>query len=605
MIKTIKTLSILISTLILSLFVSTGVLAPLANFTFDKNVGASGEISSDVVIIGIDDDSIADIGRFPWDRDVYAKLVDNLVEGNAAAIGFDIIFSEEQGIEDEVFRDSIAKTDSVLLATYGDLYGSVTQDDEKKLIAEHFSYPNETLLQANPNLGYINTLTDDDNVVRRIIPYIYDNESMSDKTAFSYSLYNMYAEKNNIQPTELNPSFFNRPYIYYAGESGTIETIPFYLALDKEAIPPEYFYNKIVLVGITASGGEDVYYTPAGPMYGVEIHANFINNLILDNFKTNAFKHKIIYITEDLYIDTTFLLSILALGILYLTLTLTVKGAKKKAFISLAAVLTLIILSQILFNSGYIVIVFYEILALFFLLIVDLVIDFIFEKKEKRKITNIFNKYMSKDVVNKIIEDGEESIKLGGHKRDVTAMFLDIRGFTTISENNDPEQVVAILNEYLTIATDIILKNNGILDKYTGDGLMALFNVPYDIENPEYMCIKSAFEIMESSKALYSKTNEKYGVTIGFGIGINCGEAIVGNIGSTKRMDYTAIGDTINTAARLESNAKAGQILISEKVYEKVKHQGKVEVNLIGEFQFKGKETKILTFEVTDINKGD
>ncbi len=582
---------------IMSLAVGFGVFEKFEYYAYDNLFAQSNESVDDVVIVAIDDTSIEEIGRFPWSRDVYATVVDNLVEGGAAAIGFDIIFSELEGDADYEFSEAISQTDSVTLAINAELAGEVKQDD-KALVANYFYYPNEVLMEGNPNLGFINTMMDSDNVIRHALTYIYDAEDGTYKNSFNYELYKTYAEKNGLDTRDIDVSYFSRPYINYAGEAGTIETVSFSQVLNKE-IPPEYFENKIVLIGIEASGGQDVYYTPVGPMYGVEIHANFINNLILNNFKTDLFPENIVYLTENIYFDFTKFLAVLLIALLYVVMSLKVKKNKNRYIITGITIVGYALIEMVLFNAGYIVLIITPILIVSTLLLLDVLIYFYRTRQEKIKITNIFNKYMSKEIVAKIVEEGEESIKLGGDKKDITVMFIDIRGFTPISESLEPEVVVEILNEYLTMATDEIIKNNGVLDKYIGDGIMALFNVPYSMEEPEFACIKAAFAIKNNSEYLYKKLYDKYGKGVEFGIGINCGKAIVGNIGSEKRMDYTAIGDTVNTAARLESNAKPGQILISEELYKRISE--KVEVNVVGELKLKGKEHPILTYEVKNI----
>ncbi len=583
--------------MVISIAVGFGFLESFENYAYDNLFAESNESVEDVIIVAIDDVSIEEIGRFPWDRDVYGKLVDNLVEGSAAAIGFDIIFSEVQGEEDEVFSEAISKTDNVTLAINAELSGEVSMNN-KALTAEYFYYPNEVLLESDPNLGFINTQMDSDNVVRSALTYIYDEEEEDYKNSFNYELYKTYATKVGMPDRLIEKSYFSRPYIYYSGKAGTIETVSFNQVLNQE-IPPAYFENKIVLVGMEASGGEDIYYTPVGPMYGVEIHANFINNLILNNYKKNLFAENIVYITENTYFDISKFLFVLLLSLIYVLITLKVKRDKHKIILTAIGIVGYIIVEMLLFKYGYIIPIIYPIIISLALFIVDMGINFYRTQKEKRKITNIFNKYMSKEIVAKIVNDGEESIKLGGDKKDITVMFIDIRGFTPISESLEPEVVVEILNEYLTMATEEIIKCNGVLDKYIGDGIMALFNVPYKMEDHELACIKAALAIKDNSKTLYDKLYQKYGKAVEFGIGINCGSAIVGNIGSEKRMDYTAIGDTVNTAARLESNAQRGQILISEEVYKRI--SDKVKVNVVGELQLKGKETPILTYEVTDV----
>ncbi len=593
-----KLITLFTISIVMSVAIGFGFLVSFEYYAYDNLFAQSNDKVDDVIVVAIDDQSMQEIGRFPWDRDVYATLIDNLVEGGVAAIGFDIIFSEVQGEQDNAFSEAISKTDAVTLAINAELAGEVDKED-KSLVANYFYYPNEVLMEGNPTLGFINTMMDSDNVIRHALTYIYDKETGEYKNSFNYELYKTYAKKNGLSERIINKSYFSRPYIHYAGGAGTIETISFSQVLNKE-IPPEYFENKVVLVGIESSGGEDIYYTPVGPMYGVEIHANFINNLILNNYKENLVVDNIIYLTENRYFNVSVFLVVLLFALIYILIALRVKKNRQKLIITLSAIFGYIIIKALFFRIGFIIFIICPIIVTICLFVVDMAIDFYRTRQEKAKIQNIFSKYMSKEIVDKIVDEGESSIKLGGDKKDITVMFIDIRGFTPISESLEPEEVVDILNEYLTMATEEIIKYNGVLDKYIGDGIMALFNVPYTMENPELACIKAAVSIRNNSEVLYKKLFDKYGKGVEFGIGINCGSAIVGNIGSVKRMDYTAIGDTVNTAARLESNAKKGQILISDKLYSRVAE--KVDVNVVGELKLKGKEIPILTYEVINVN---
>ena len=180
---------------------------------------------------------------------------------------------------------------------------------------------------------------------------------------------------------------------------------------------------------------------------------------------------------------------------------------------------------------------------------------------------------------------------------------MDIRGFTPLSESMEPEQVVAILNEYLSLTTRCIFAHHGTLDKFVGDATMAVFNAPFDQDDYIYEAVATAWDIKQGSRELGERLYQQFGKHVGFGVGVNCGEAVVGNIGCEFRMDYTAIGDTVNTAARLEANAKAEEVLISEYVYEKLK--GRIEAEEVGEIPLKGKSNKIMVYRVTGMGAGN
>lgn len=210
-----------------------------------------------------------------------------------------------------------------------------------------------------------------------------------------------------------------------------------------------------------------------------------------------------------------------------------------------------------------------------------------------------FKKYVAPQVVEKISKKGDFKIALGGESRQIAVLFVDIRGFTPMSENLKPEQVVEILNEYLSLTTHAIFNNGGTLDKFIGDATMAVFNAPFELDDYIYRAVCTARDIAAGSAQLEKKLMERFGRSISFGIGVNCGNAVVGNIGCEYRMDYTAIGDTVNTAARLESNAKPGQILISSDVYEAVKDR--VQVSEIGVIPLKGKSNGVFVYQLEQV----
>jgi adenylate cyclase len=217
----------------------------------------------------------------------------------------------------------------------------------------------------------------------------------------------------------------------------------------------------------------------------------------------------------------------------------------------------------------------------------------------KRSIERAFSKYVAPQIVDEIAKDGTYELKLGGENRDIAVMFVDIRGFTPLSESLEPEQVVDILNGYLALTTESIFRHGGTLDKFVGDATMAVFNAPFDTEDYVYKAILTAWDIVQGGNRIEQEYLERYGKKVGFGVGINCGPAVVGNIGCDFRMDYTAIGDTVNTAARLEANAPRGTVYISEQVYERIKDR--ITVEPVGEIPLKGKSKGVFVYSITSV----
>lgn len=222
---------------------------------------------------------------------------------------------------------------------------------------------------------------------------------------------------------------------------------------------------------------------------------------------------------------------------------------------------------------------------------------------DKKKMEQTLKLYVDSQVVDEISEKTPRELALVSERRDIAVLFVDIRGFTSMSESLEPEQVVEILNEYLSLVARSIQKYDGTLDKFIGDAAMAVFNAPKDLDDYLFRAVCAADEIVRCSSHIREKYQKRYGKTVSFGIGINCGEAIVGNVGSESRMDYTAIGDTVNVAARLESNAAAGQILISETAAKRL--EGRIQCTCIGPLKLKGKAKEVTVYQVDKILQSD
>lgn len=323
-------------------------------------------------------------------------------------------------------------------------------------------------------------------------------------------------------------------------------------------------------------------------MYGVEIHANILQAFMQNRFSVNG---------------NPFLFGLLT-GLVCAILHFVFKRTKiwLSTILLIAGVAANLIAGVILNNNGIAISLIYAPLVLIVSYIYCLAIGYILEKLKQKKVLKAFKKYVAPEIVDEISKKGDFHIKLGGENRDIAVLFVDIRGFTTMSEVLEPEQVVEILNSYLALTTEAIFKNKGTLDKFVGDATMAVFNSPFDLDDYEFRAVCAAWDIVQGGIALEGELMERFGRSVGFGVGVNCGPAVVGNIGCDFRMDFTAIGDTVNTAARLEANAKKGQVLISDVLYERVKDR--VEVEEVGAIPLKGKSNEVFVYAVTGI-KGE
>jgi class 3 adenylate cyclase/CheY-like chemotaxis protein len=211
--------------------------------------------------------------------------------------------------------------------------------------------------------------------------------------------------------------------------------------------------------------------------------------------------------------------------------------------------------------------------------------------RETEHLRSAFERYVAPSVVERVLQNSD-ALQLGGSRREITIVFADVHGFTTFSEEADPEDVVSLLNDYFTIATDVIFSREGMLDKFQGDAVMAIFNAPEFQDDHTYRAVDAAMALQRA----IAERNTRAGEGLTFRIGVHLGEAVVGNIGTIRAMNYTAIGDTVNVAKRLQERAEPGQVLISAEVYEQL--GSSVEVQEVGEISVKGRHQTIRVFEL-------
>lgn len=555
-----------------------------------------------IFIIGIDDKTLQQYGPVnTWSRDIPAKLIEILSadkSGGPAVIGLDVIYSEQTAAEaDGHFARACAEAGNVVAAT-GFSFKEQPETDETGNVVYNPYHVDHTLepypaLRQHVTCGFVNTMVDADGYVRQAMAYL-DHEGER-VYSFSAQIYKSYQEsrgKEAVLPATYGGN--NRYYFTYSGKPGGYSVVSMADVLDG-TVDAALFRDAIVLVGAYAVGMQDAY-TPAiahnSQMYGVEIHANIIEALL--EKKTQLPVPPIFYgvaagILCGLYFLAAFLpsreLKILPATLLPLVLAaLSVFG------------------SRLLYQRGIIAPVILLPLSVSVIYLAQIVHGYLAELLRRRRVLNVFRQYVAPQVVDKISRDKDFELVLGGENRHIAVLFVDIRGFTTMSESLTPEEVVEILNEYLSLTTRSIFDNGGTLDKFVGDATMAVFNAPFDLDDYIFRAVCTAWDMKMGADAIAEKFEKRFGKSVAFGIGVNCGNAVVGNIGCDFRMDYTAIGDTVNTAARLESNAKRGQILISSEVYAAVKDR--VQVTPIGEIPLKGKSNGVFVYQLDDVARG-
>ncbi len=550
-----------------------------------------------IAVIGIDQKSLSKLGPFQyWTRQTMAdaiRILNRDPENKPAVIGLDVVYTGASN--DKAADDALAKAAAeggnvvaAAMATYGDTLagGSGNNLFAKKAVIE-YETPYEAL-EKSCHVGFVNTTLDKDGVVRYAYPSLtFQGQTMD---SFSRVILEQYLQKKSLPiPVDKDNRFYIsytcEPDEYYGGDGAGNS---FSDIFDPD-FDPALFADSIVLIGPFASGLMDSYFTPMNPqtpMNGVEIHANIIQMILEENYKSAV---------PD-WVQALILLLVLALCIgLFHVLDIRVSLGILVLFVAADLFLT-----RLLFQHGYILSILYTLLAVVLLYVYEVAYGYITERMEKQKIKDTFKKYVDPKLVDKLIISGEANSNAVGTKRHIAVLFVDVRGFTPMAEalKDQPETVVKILNDYLELTSSAVFDNGGSVDKFIGDATMALFNGFVPLDDYVFKAVKAAWDIVQGSTAVNASILEKYGVNVGFGVGVNCGEAIVGNLGPSFRKDYTAIGDTVNTSARLESNAKAAQVLISKEVRDQL--DGRINTISLGEITMKGKEPMEI-FELTGI----
>ncbi len=585
---------------ILSMFItSTKFFNQLEYRSIDWRFKMRGPVeqSAPVVIVGIDDASFARMPeRWTWPRTFYARVVKNLNKWGAKAVGFDVIYSEatsKNPEEDKAFAAALGGAGNVVMGM-----AIMQQKTSAGELGRRF-YPIKPLKKNAYSLGVIQHPYDKDAYVRRNQPVIKDG----DKLFFSMGLemlglyYGLDKSEARINDDRLGWGPIDIPFdsrgtinINYAGPAGSFRTVPFYKVYYGENIDKSIFRDKMVLIGSVAEILHDVFSTPfsslAEKMPGVEIHANVINTIYNESY--------IKRMTKPMGV-----LLLLAIGLLTSFIMFGIRAWH--GLIVLAGGITAFIITALYMfvRQNYLIDFVNPLFAMVFCYLSMSTYKVAVEEKEKRKIRNVFSKYVSKNIVDELLKT--EGLKLGGEKREITILFSDIRGFTSMSEKMRPEEVVGLLNEYLTAMTDIIFEHKGTLDKFIGDAVMALYGTPRHYRDHALRAVKAAAAMQSKLGELNKKWEGEGKPPLKIGVGINSGEVIAGNMGSLKRMEYTVIGDSVNLASRLESlNKELGtEILVSESTYEKVK--GKVKAEKHTDVRVKGKQEILNVYEIKEI----
>ena len=655
---TVSILITLFSLFIYSLNLTIFELLELKAYDLKVSLRGTRPVSGRVVIVAIDEHSLKREGRWPWPRTRLAKLVDKLSQSGVAAIGLDLLFPEKDiyipldevkseiekkdltgmnrkklvswleqvGDSDAKFAAALRRSERSVLGYFvyataeqaegsAEVMGpkelellafseysmvefsdqSLKHDFLRPMAAVGLSLP--SLMNAANSSGYVSYKPERDGVLRFVPMVQAHNKALF--PPLSLQLLKEATRLNSVvrvfpdRVAEILLGDIAIPVtgkgdflINYYGPNQTFTRLSASDVIDG-TVNPEQLKNKIVLVGATAAALSDLHITPYGPLYpGVEVHANIIENVLNQDF-----------LQRPPWVRLLDVMVVLGTGLLLGLAALYFKAFGTATFL-LFGVGGYLVADYVFFTQqGLWVHTVYPIFSQMLVYSGITLYRFTFEEREKRFIKKAFSQYLAPAVVDRLVEN-PQLLKLGGERKVLTAFFSDVADFSTIAEQLKAEELVDLLNDYLTDMTEIILKYEGTVDKYEGDAIIAFFGAPITLEDHASRTCLAAIDMQKRLAELREGWKKEGKHELFMRIGINTGQMVVGNMGSINRMDYTMIGDSVNLAARLEGVNKQYQTytMISQYTYEKAKEN--IEVRELDCIRVVGKQEPIKIYEL-------
>jgi len=553
-------------------------------------------IPNEILLVVIDEKSLSEYGRWPWNRTRQAELIKRVLQGGPKIVAVDIFYPEPESPDSDRELAALFATnrDTLVMALgfeveegrryHGDLPDALYDSSISRIEGVSLLRPVEAhrvLLPPSPihrsaRFGHVYSLPDRDGKIRKEILYLSFGEEYFPSLALLTACRGMGVPLGQIRllgglgvrmgEVTVPTDEFGRIRINYLGREGAFPMVSASDVLSGQQ-GPEAFKNKIVLIGTTAIATYDLKTTPfSANMAGVEKNATVVANLIKGNPIRSA----------PLLID---LLVVVFLGSLVLVI-----GNRCRA---MQTILIFLLLAGMFFLFNLLMFACFSLCMNLFIPLVmifagggfNISYRYFTEEKRAREVRRIFSSYVSERVVNELIRNPELT-RLGGEKREITVLFADIKGFTTFCEHHEPEEVISLLNEFLEAMTEIIFQWEGTLDKFVGDEIMAFWGAPLPQENHAELAVRCALNMVDRLESLRKECLDKGRHPFEIGVGINSGEVVVGNIGAEgKMMDYTVIGDHVNLGARVEALTRGidTPILLTAYTVEQVRdliHQG-------------------------------
>ena len=573
--KNLFSIVVVISALVIPFILQIPIFSSVNDLLLDQLQGQA-QARPEIVVVKIDDESLKEIGSWPWDRSIFATAINKIETQNPSVVGFDVLFLENRE-GDNLLDDAIKNSSSPIV------FGSKLVDGN--LLKSIYA------VDKNAESGFVNFAPDSDGKIRDT--KVFDN-SNSCELSFSTELVRNYLQINksdslcsstiNLRTTSVKTDSNNEVRFAYSRES--FNSISFKDVISGN-FKEDFFKNKIVIVGSTAldlrSNLNDNFTSVFGEnIPGILIHANIINTFLNKNFL-----YKIDF--------SVFLIASIIYGLIIILLFKRIKTTIGDTIAFIITFILNFVLGIFILNfalewpiveSSIIIVIFY---------IATVIYRYLTKSRESRFVKGVFQKYLSPKLLGELIRDPEK-LKLGGETRVMSVLFSDIRSFTTISESLTPEQLINLLNDYLEFMSNVILNNNGTIDKYIGDAIMAIWGAPLPDSEHANNSVEAAMQMrekLEEFKKMYPEYPE-----INIGIGINSGEMVVGNVGGSARFDYTVLGDNVNLGSRLEGLTKkyGVTIIISENTKDLITDPNII-FRHIDTVKVKGKDKPVKIYE--------
>ncbi len=632
------------------------------NFTYDTRLNLTMPNTQDdrIVIVDIDEKSLQAEGRWPWSRDKLAMLMNKLFDDyKIHVVGYDVVFAEKDessGLKnlealakgplngnadfaaaleeikpklnyDQIFADSLKNRNVVLGYYFGDeKLSSVGMLPAPAFIGGSFkgksiefkesvSYgANLEILQKSAlSAGHFNPDPDVDGITRRVSALIEHKDNYYEALSLAVARVAMGVPKleAGYAKTGTGKEYSGLEWLKLGARRipvdknvallipfrGVQKSFPYISATDvlSGKASKELLNGKIVLIGATAPGLNDLRAAPVENIYpGVEMHANVIAGILDNNIKERP------AYTLGAEVVMLFLVGML------LSLLLPVLSPKWATILTFCTLGIVLIFNLVVWQFANLVLPLASLLILIGgIYLLNMSYGFFVESRSKRQLAGLFGQYIPPELVSEMVEKGEDDFSLEGENREMTIMFSDVRGFTTISEGLDPKELSQLMNEFLTPMTHVIHHNRGTIDKYMGDAIMAFWGAPMRDNDHAKNAMKAGMEMQKSLAELNEKFKQKGWPELKIGIGLNTGDMTVGNMGSEFRTAYTVMGDTVNLGSRLESLTKGYGVfmMVSEFTKDKVPDYLYRELDIV---RVKGKDEPVAIFEpICEIGQED